>query len=248
MPFPSATLAALLLALAAPAAAADGEDGRAPPEVDASIALVTDYRFRGVSLSNQGPALQPSLTVTTASGLFANIWGSSIADLNGANTEVDLTFGWSGSFGQLTPSAGVILFFYPGGTDTNYVELFAALEATVGPASLTVGLNVSPQQDNLLRSDRYIYGAAAVAVIGTPLTVNASLGFERGGLVADETGQQTLKTDWRLGVDASFDAVTLGIAWVGSNLPGRFAGGPRDGERANRGAGNGVVLSFTAAF
>ena len=51
--------------------------------IDLSLGAVSDYRFRGISLSNKDPAFQPSVTVTHKSGAYASVWGSNIADNGG---------------------------------------------------------------------------------------------------------------------------------------------------------------------
>lgn len=236
-----------LLLAAAAASAQDPAAGERSVTLSGSAGLVSDYRFRGVSLSDRNPALQGHIAIATPSGVFGSIWGSTIENFNGAASEIDLTAGWSGRLGFFTPAAGVIAYLYPGGTRPDYVELFMSMGATLGPASLTVGLNFSPASEKLL-SDRYVYGAASVGIAGTPLTANASLGFERGGLVPDQTGRNDVKVDWLLGLDATFDPVVVGFSYVGSNLPRRFSSGPMQGGRANRGAGHGVVVTLGASF
>lgn len=245
----AAALACCTVLLAAtPTSAREPTGAVKPLTVSGNATFVSDYRFRGVSLSNKNPAVQAGINLNHQSGVFGSIWGSSIDNFNGATTEIDLTGGWSGSLGDFTPTVGMIAFLYPGGTRTNYFEIYASLGATLGPASLTMGLNFSPEQENVLRSDRYVYGAASVAIPGTPLTANGSLGFERGGLVADETGQKSTKADWLFGIHATFDPVTIAIAYVGSNLPRSYPVQPLQGRRANSGAGDGIVLTLTASF
>ena len=46
-------------------------------EVSGSVTLVSDYRFRGVSLSDESPAAQFSLAYDNRSGWYAGVFGSS---------------------------------------------------------------------------------------------------------------------------------------------------------------------------
>ena len=68
----------------------------APPEpitVTGSVALVSDYRFRGVSQTDKEMAVQGGLTVTHESGVYAGTWASNLAGwgtFGGANMELDL--------------------------------------------------------------------------------------------------------------------------------------------------------------
>src|SRR3546814_18335337 len=69
-------LTALFLATAAvPAFAQDDNSGIT---ITGSAAVVSDYRFRGVSQTGEEAALQGSIGVSHSSGLYAGVWGSSI--------------------------------------------------------------------------------------------------------------------------------------------------------------------------
>lgn len=234
----AAFLAAAAILASAGAAYAEEESY---PKIGGSATFVSDYRFRGVSFSNLDPAVQAGIDLTTKSGFFVGMWGSSIADFNGATTEVDLFAGWSGDLGPLTATVGVTGYFYPGGTDTDIVEFFGSLEGTAGPATVTVGLNWAPDQDNLGRSSRYAFASLGVAIPETPLTLKASMGHERGGLVADASPIGTTnKFDWMLGVDAAVGPLTLGVAYIGTDIPHK--------KLWNETSKNGFVFSVSAAF
>ncbi len=232
----------------APAALAQDADDAKTVTFSGTAAFVSDYRFRGVSLSNEDVAVQPSITMTTAPGFYFNIWGSSIANFNGATTEVDLTAGWSGSLGDFSPSFGIIGYLYPGGTGTDYYELFGSMGYTIGPVGLTVGLNIAPGQDNIVRSNRYLYFSGNVGIPDTPISINANLGFERGGLVPDTTGERSTKTDWLLGVSATFSPITVGLAYTDTDLPSEFTAVPLQGQSANPLAQGAIVVSLSASF
>ncbi len=235
------TLAAAYLA-AVPARAEIGVSG---VDLSASATVVSDYRFRGVSYSDLDPAVQADVTLETRSGLFASAWASTIADYEGSNVEVDLSAGWSGAIGPTTATAGVITYFYPGSSGTFTYELFGSLGMQIGPLAGTVGVNWAPGQSNLDSSSRYIFGSLEAGIPLTPFTVRAALGHERGGMVSDELGTTTQKLDWEVGVSATFTALTVGVSYVGNDLPRTRLPG---GERANRLARDGVVFTATLGF
>ena len=66
-----------------------------PVNVSGTLTLVSDYRFRGISLSDEDPALQVSLAVDHESGYYGAVWGSTLDDtpLYGA-LELDVYGGW----------------------------------------------------------------------------------------------------------------------------------------------------------
>ncbi len=106
---PSNCLAyALMLALSAPMAALAQDAPAAEPEsaeasesawsVEGSVDLVSDYMFRGISQTNEKPALQIGASVSHESGFYAGLWGSGVNyddPGDGISTEMDFYVGWS---------------------------------------------------------------------------------------------------------------------------------------------------------
>ena len=80
-------LAAALLASSAPAFA---------QAIDGEVGVLSDYRFRGISLSNRDPAVQGGIDAAFSSGFFVGTWASNIADYGGSKVEVDLYAGYGG--------------------------------------------------------------------------------------------------------------------------------------------------------
>ncbi len=210
------------------------------PKITGSAAFVSDYRFRGISYSNRDPAVQAGITLNTKPGFFIGAWGSSIANYNGATTEIDVIGGWTGPLGPLTATVGFTGYLYPGGSNTDVVEFYGTLAGTAGPATVTVGLNWAPEQDNLYTSSRYMFGALGVAIPETPITLKASAGHERGALVVDGSGTTTNKFDWMVGADLSVLGLTVGAAYIGNDMPNK--------SMFNTSSKNAFVVSVTAAF
>ena len=171
-----AALTASLLTAVSGVHAQDAAASAAPAETPfvaftGSAAFVTDYRFRGVSLSDRDIAGQASITATFSPGFFVGIWGSSIEPIgaytksNGtisqSKQEIDLSGGYSKTFGSITPTIGAIGYVYPGGRGVDYVEVYGTVAGAIGPATVTIGTNYAPSQDNTTESNLYIYGLAA---------------------------------------------------------------------------------------
>lgn len=149
------------LSMLAFANSAQAQDNSAPVTLSGEIGVVSDYRFRGVSLSNNDFAVQGGVTVSSRPGFHASVWASNIADYNGAKTEIDLTAGWSGSVGPLTADVNVVGYLYPSGEAVNYYELAGSLSKAFGPLEAKVGVAYSPKQDNIGGVDNtYVYGEA----------------------------------------------------------------------------------------
>ena len=72
-------------------------------KISGSATLVSRYRFRGIGLSDEHPALQAAINLNHESGLYAGVWSSSLdgfGELGGSNIEVDLTGGFKKDLGH----------------------------------------------------------------------------------------------------------------------------------------------------
>lgn len=206
--------AAIALAVSGTACAQDMEDAPAI-EVSASITAISDYSFRGISLSDRDPAVQASLEAEHRSGVYVGAWGSSIARYADTNAELDVYGGWRGTVGGLDLDLGAQAYLYPGGKGGNYAELIGSVSKTLGPAELQLGAAWSPAQKNIGNADnRYFFAGLSSGIPGTPLTISANLGHEKGSL----GGPRGKKWDWGLGAEAVLGRFRLGISWVDSNI------------------------------
>jgi uncharacterized protein (TIGR02001 family) len=208
------------MAISAPAFAQDeaAEEASGPITLTGGIAVVSDYRFRGVSLSDKDFAVQPYLTLKHESGFYVGVWGSNLAENAGDDVEVDLYAGFSGGE-ELTYDIGATYYVYPGVSSFNYVEFTGKLGSTIGPATVGVQLSYVPSQDNTGNSDNIYYATnAALAIPNTPITLTGSIGIEDGAFTAGDE-----KVDWSLGATAAVKGFTLGVAYVDTNRRSIFA-------------------------
>lgn len=233
------TAAALLLAATAVPALAQ----EAPPKpltVSGSVAVVSDYRFRGVSQSDEHLALQGGITVAHESGLYAGLWGSNLAGwgtFGGANLELDLIGGYKFALAEgATLDVGLTWYMYPGGyDDTDFAEPYVKLSGSLGPATLLVGVAYAPKQEALgnwsntaqsrigdKQDNLYVWSDVSGGVPGTALTLKAHLGYSDGNPGLGPNGTSVAPTgsyaDWSLGADYVLGPVTLGVAYVDTDI------------------------------
>ncbi|MEM9100952.1 MAG: TorF family putative porin [Pseudomonadota bacterium] len=80
-------------------------------EVSANVSLVSNYIFRGVSLSNDEPATQGGFDLSHSSGAYLGVWGSS----DSGNGEIDFYGGYAFSVSDdFSVDVGVLRYYYPG--------------------------------------------------------------------------------------------------------------------------------------
>lgn len=214
--------AAMFSFAAAPALAEEaGPDAPTPTiSVDLTLGVYSDYRFRGLSLSEKDPAFQPSLTVTHKSGVYASVWGSNIADNAGDDVEIDLTLGYSGNIGDgFKLGALAVYYVYPGISSINYAEFQGSLSRDIGPANIGVLVAYSPKQDNTGdRDNTYVAVNGSVPLGSSPFTLTGSFGIEDGAF-----GDK--KRDWSLGVTTEVKGFNLGLSYVDTARASRIGAG-----------------------
>lgn len=232
------TLFAALAALYPIAASAQQAPEPAPTPTPApaftlfgEVALVSDYRFRGISLTSRDPALQASATLLHKSGFYANIWSSNLTDtpLYG-ELELDFTGGWT----RKISDAGMVdigfgYFTYPDGHlregNANFGEAFARYSHSVGPVTGTLGLGYSPKQASLGDQDSlYVSGDLRGTLPDTPVTLNAHFGRTDGALAPN--GRYL---DWSLGAMVAVGKAQIGVTYLDTDIPAAVSTNARSG-------------------
>lgn len=203
------------------------QQGSGVVTVTANAALLTDYRFRGVSLSGGDPAVQGGLDIAHANGFYAGAWGSSIdGGASYGEVEFDIYAGWTGQISDaVSLDVGIMYYSYPSedlGLDTDYWEPYASAGFTLGPAEAKVGVAYAFDQDALANEDNlYLYSDLSTGIPGTPVTITGHVGFTDGvqappylAGTPDDTGW-----DWSLAANVRHGIVDLGLAYVGVEGP-----------------------------
>lgn len=241
-------LAATLLAgtaLASAPALADETDAPSDITLSGSATLVTDYRFRGISLSAGDMAVQGTINVNHSSGFYVGAWGSSLEDSPVyGNMELDVYGGWTGEIASgLTADVGLLYYVYPNGKvgHANVWEPYASLKTTVGPATVKVGAAYAWDQKSLANDDNlYLYTNVDVAIPSTPITVSGKLGYTDGALSPDLLTGKGTGGGWDYSIGASatvLGKLTLGVSYIGV-----------DGNKINDFSDDAVVGTLTLSF
>ena len=212
-----AALAGLLAAVPAAAAVQNPIDPQWT--VETSIGVLTDYRYRGYSLSDNQPAVQARVTASHAGGIYVDAYLSTIdeygagSDGKGAQLEATLSAGWTGQVGGVDLDVGVSAYRYPGGTDVDYYEIPVQAGRTFGSLIWTFGAAWAPDGQTALggEENRYVWTSLDFAPEEWRLRPRASLGFEDGAYAPEG------KTDWLLGLTTAAGQVTLAADYVDSD-------------------------------
>ena len=211
-----AACAALTVAGAARAQDAESEGWGLSGEIGA----VSDYQYRGYSLSGGDAAVQGGLTLDAPHGFYFGVWGSRIAeygvgpDGDGARIEVDLSVGRAFSAAGWDWDVALLRYGYPDGTDVDYFEIPVSAARTAGAFTTTLGVEYAPSQDNLGGEDNlYLYVGGDYAPERWPVAVNARIGREDGAFANG-------KIDWMVGLARDIGPVSLTLRYTDSDGPG----------------------------
>ncbi len=212
--------AAVAAAWASPASAQQQIGGGF--SVSGNVGAVTDYRFRGISQSDEDPAAQASLTLDHQSGFYAGAFVSTLgSDSRLGAGEIDYFIGYAREIATATNlDVGLNYTTYPGASaglgETDYFEPYASVSHTIGPVTAELGAIYAPEQDALGGEDNlYLFGDVRGGVPFTPLTVVGHLGRSDGALAA---GGDYL--DWSVGLEVARGPATLSLTYVDTDLPG----------------------------
>ena len=219
-------LAASILASAAVATPAFAQDEtESDITVSGNVALVSDYRFRGFSLSDGDPAIQGGIDIAHSSGFYVGTWGSSIDDLGSGlgEMELDIYGGWSGEVTSgLTVDVGLLYYAYPAKSNgygaADYFEPYLSLSTDLGPVNATVGVNYAWDQNSLGDQDNlYIHGELEAGIPNTPITLSAHLGYTDGFFTITSDGNAF---DYSVGASVTvLGGLSLGVTYTGVEGP-----------------------------
>lgn len=126
----------------------NAEDYSIPGEFSGNVGFVSDYVFRGITQSDENPALQGGFDYEHDMGVYLGVWGSSVDfnDNSEASFEVDFYGGYRGEVDGFSYDLGAIYYVYPGADsalDYDYYELMASLGYDFEVASAGASVNYS---------------------------------------------------------------------------------------------------------
>lgn len=222
-------LSLILLAAATPAAAQIPGTGIS---VDADAAILSDYRFRGVSRSGEDPALQGSVTVSSGA-FYVGAQGTTLNDVEDYdNLELDLYAGYTTQIGLgLSVDTGVQYYAFPGSEgETDYFEPYGSLSYQLGPVEATAGAHYAWAQEATGDEDMlYLFGALESGIPLTDITVTAQAGRQ-------DWGGYGSYWNWSVGARQNFGPIYAGVRYVDTDLP------PIKGQDA------GLIFSLGVSF
>lgn len=179
-------------------------------ELSGDITFTSDYAFRGISQTDEAPAIQGGLSLSDESGFYLSVWGSSV-DFGGEGTlEFDVMLGWSGAINEeWSVDVGVMRYGYPNTefAGSNFYELYGSLSYQ----AFTFGLAYSDDYYANAGTYFYLYGGYSYA-----LTDNLALDLHVGQNEYDDSSASYL--DWSIGLSTEVLGAGLSLAYVDTDI------------------------------
>ncbi len=178
------------------------------------VTFASDYAFRGISQTEEAPALQGGLSLSTASGFYASVWGSNVDFLAEGTLELDVMLGWSGAINDdWSTDVGIMRYGYPNAEidGSNFYELYGSLSYK----DLTFGLAYS--DDYYANSGNFIYVYANYTYA---LSDNLSLELHVGQNEYDDSSASYL--DWSIGLSTEVLGAGVSLTYVDTDINGSY--------------------------
>jgi len=204
-----------------------------------NVTIATDYILRGVSQTEERPAIQGGFDAAFDSGIYAGIWASNVnfdeatGGASNANAEMDYYGGYSGALGctDCTYKLGFVYYDYHGDPGLDYLELAGSLAFS----GFTLGVYYSNEYlgegttDLIGDEVEYWYPYLNYSYsLPWDLTLGLHVGYsdmsEKG--VYEPDGDSY--TDWSVGLSKSYADITFGLTYYDTDLDNLYGGGFED--------------------
>jgi uncharacterized protein (TIGR02001 family) len=166
-----------------------------PGTFTGNVAIVSDYIIRGVSLSNQSPAIQGGFDWDSGMGVYAGVWGSSVEFGNDASAEIDFLAGFRGAIDNLHYDVGGTYYWYPKTVVAG--QSFWDVHADVGYdfsfTDVTLGIAYTTDDSSPFINDSTIYYRGRIVFpVAEMMTISGGAGYS-------SRQQRTNYSDWNAG-------------------------------------------------
>ena len=192
--------------------------------VSSNVTLASEYVWRGVTQSNEDPAIQGGFDISHSSGLYVGTWASSLEFNSGktdtASTEIDVYAGYRGQLMGLNYDVGYLRYIYAeqnedNSADYGFGEIYASVSKSLEGLPLSplvqVGVNVSPDYYGEDGTSVYTY-TSVVGSLPFGIIPNVTLGY------LDVEGDKTTTNGYdywhySVGASKSFSNITTSVSW-----------------------------------
>ncbi|SDD90392.1 TorF family putative porin [Kordiimonas lacus] len=205
------TIGCLGLLLAASTAATAQEESSLA--IDGYVGVLSDYRDRGLSLSDKDPVIVASVGAFHDSGFYGGVVGGILGDGYAGKTKAEFYAGYQMDTGTYIYDFSAELDSFHGDGSSRFLPEFKATMARdFGLAFIRGGMSYAPdgRWSDPDRDSFYVYSDLEVPIPSIPeLTLIGRLGY-------DMRQNRSNVWDWGLGVSAFIENVELSVMYEDS--------------------------------
>jgi uncharacterized protein (TIGR02001 family) len=215
--------------------------GNVLAQISGTASFVTNYRFRGLSLSENKPAAQFGVAYDDAQGGYAGAFVSTVEFATTSGTELQAVpfvgYAWRNATG-VSWEAGADYSFFSGSAQTyGYPEVYVGaasenLSARLYYSTRYFGQNVATLYGEVNATQPLADRVRLLAHVGLLQSTNGSLYY----------GGPERLLDGRIGIGIDFEPFNVQLSWVGINAATAMYG--VTGVRSR----NGPVLTLSLSF
>jgi uncharacterized protein (TIGR02001 family) len=247
--------AAISTAAALPSLVHAQAAAQSPHSVTGNMAIVSDYRFRGISQTFAQPAIQGGIAYSHASGFYLGNWNSNVSGQSFYDGTIEMDFygGFKKSFGDFGVDVGLLQYYYPGAENAG--TKYDTLEAYIAGSWKWLTLKYS-----VTTTDWFGVKTAAADSKGSGyLDLTASYEIAPKLTLIGHIGQQSVKNfgnldyiDYKIAATYDVNGWLLGAAYIDTDADDPFysaAASSAPGSTKVKDLGKGtVVLSVSKSF
>lgn len=182
-----------------------------PLNASFSATAASDYIFRGVSQTENGPDGFLAARLTS-DDFYAGVGGESVNFHNGITGEYDLSAGWMPSYDGFNFNVGAIRYGYtnePAHVNLDTLEFLGAISHAAGPFTLGASVHYTPNYFGTHEDGTYYEGTLSYPVpLLDGLSLNGAVGYQQKSVGGSFT-------NWNLGASYSFfDHLALSLRYT----------------------------------
>lgn len=204
------------------AAVAMAGTAQAETTYSGNIALATDYAFRGISQTNEDPAVSGGFDVTHGA-LYAGTWASTIDfAAQDAELELDVYAGWKPVVGPVTLDLGVVGYLYPSASDDtselDYVEAKAGASITPAEGFTLGGVLYYSPEFTLDGGDALYAEASAAFTLSDMFSFSGAVGNQSVDAANYFGPGDDSYTTWNLGGTLTYEGFGFDVRYVDTDI------------------------------
>ncbi len=186
------------------------EEATEAHQLSANVAMTTDYIWRGISQTDNGPAIQGGFDYAHSSGFYAGTWASNVEFGAGddSHIEIDLYGGFTNEFNGISYDVGIIHYDYPSESNLDFEEIY------IGLGYKAFSIKVSHTDDFGGSDDATYYEAGADFELPKGFGLSLHAGHSDLDAGADDYN------DWKVGVSTEFKGFGFELAYTDTDENG----------------------------